>query len=379
MALGAAALLFGCKFNEITIPQTVPTVVVHAVLNPTLLTQVVLVERSLTGAVPVHDSIFDPSDPITSDGGIPVSRALVSLTDSTGATIVGLEDEADGGTRGTGVYRLNLSAPLQPGARYRLRIETPQGDTVTGETRLPLPVTTSTGALTRAFNRDHDTLDIQWSSAPLSRAYAVRVESPFGPYFLFTDSTRLRLVGSARNIFANNLEHLFIPGFRQDVVIAAVDSNFYDYYRTNNDPFTGSGIISRLNGGLGLFGSLFPLTSGTLVVAADQTDPIEGRFRASAFVPDGSVSTMNLYVESKSTRSDLPDVLSGRFTTAGINPVANGIVGEMNGSRVTLVLVSNQLAQDTLDVFTGELSSDGRTLAGVFRTQGNSQFTYVKR
>ena len=46
------------------------------------------------------------------------------------------------------------------------------------------------------------------------------------------------------------------PGFRQDVLVAAVDSNFYDYYRTNNDPFTGAGIISRLTGGLGLFGSL---------------------------------------------------------------------------------------------------------------------------
>ena len=85
-------------------------------------------------------------------------------------------------------------------------------------------------------------------------------------------------------------------------------------------------------------------------------------------------------VDAESVREQtIAGIPSGRFTTAGINPVANGIVGEMTGSRVTLVLMSNQLAQDTLDVFTGEISSDGRTLAGVFRTQGNSQFTYVKR
>ncbi len=73
-----------------------------------------------------------------------------------------------------------------------------------------------------------------------------------------------------------------MPGFHQDILVAAVDSNFYDYYRTNNDPFTGAGIISRINGGLGLFGSLVTLTNGTLTVIADQTEPIEGRFRIQA-------------------------------------------------------------------------------------------------
>ena len=72
-------------------------------------------------------------------------------------------------------------------------------------------------------------------------------------------------------------------------------------------------------------------------------------------------------------------MLSGRYTNAGNNGITNGIVGEMTGSRVTLVLVSNQLAHDTLDVFTGDLSSDGRTLTGSFRSQGVSTFTYVKQ
>ena len=316
----------------------------HAVLNPSVLTQVVLVERTLTGAQPVGDSIFNPADPIRSDGGIPVSGASVAVLDSTGAVLTGTEDTADG--RGTGVYRINLPAPLRPGARYSLRIRTTQGETVTGETRVPLPITTSTGALTRTFNRDHDTLTIEWNPTPLSRAYAVRVESPFGPYFLFSDSTRLRLVGDARNPFAGNLEHLFIPGFRQDVLVAAVDSNFYDYYRTNNDPFTGAGIINRLTGGIGLFGSLASLSTGTLTVIADQTEGSKDALRltpASTNDPQ-RVSTLNVYLESKSTRSDLPDVLSGRYTTAARTPVlTNGIIVKQTGSHITLVLSTNQL------------------------------------
>jgi hypothetical protein len=374
--LAAALAASSCKFNEITIPQTTPSLVVHAVLNPTLATQVVLVERTLTGQIPVADSVFNPADPIRSDGGIPVSGATVVLLDSTGLQLAGVEDKVNG-TRGTGVYRINLASPLEPGGRYSLRVETSQGEVVTGETRIPQPIVTSTGALTRTFNRDHDVLSVQWTSAPMTRAYAVRIESPFGPYFLFSDSTQIRIVGDARNPFANNLEHLFIPGFRQDVLVAAVDSNFYDYYRTNNDPFTGAGIISRLTGGLGLFGALYPLTSGTLAVIADQTDPGEGRFRASPPTNDPQrVSTLNIYLESKSARSDLPDVLSGRYTTG--SGVANGIVGEMSASRVTLVLVSNQLAHDTVDVFAGELSADGTTLTGTFRSKGATQFTYVK-
>ena len=43
------------------------------------------------------------------------------------------------------------------------------------------------------------------------------------------------------------------------------------------------------------------------------------------------------------------------------------------------MLVSNQLAHDTLDVFTGDLSTDGTTLTGTFRSQGAVSFTYVKQ
>lgn len=371
------ALLSACTFDEITVPQTKPTIVVHAVLNPLALSQVVLLERTLTGAITVSDTTpFDPANPIATAGGIPVNGATVEIVDSTGRATRGVEDKTAGGG-GTGVYRVTFTTTLRLGARYQLRIRTAEGEEITASTRIPRPDASSTGALTRTFNRDRDTLLIGWNRASLARTYVVRVESPFGPFFLFTDSTRLRLPGDARNLFSTNLNRLFVPGFRQDVIVAAVDSNFYDYYRTNNDPFTGAGIINRVSGGIGLFGAMISMTTGTLSVVADQTEPIEGRFRLTPAAADPAApALLTLYLEAKSTRPDVPDALSGRYTTTGPGTRSDGIIGELSGSKVTLVFLANQLAQDTLDVFTGELS--GNTLTGVYRRR-NGVATFVRQ
>jgi hypothetical protein len=383
-AAGIAAVLVlagaaSCTFDEITIAKTTPTVVVHSVLNLAAPNQLVLLERTLTGALTVTDSIYDPTDPIASLGGIPITGAVVEITDSTGRVFRGEEQTAAAGNL-NGVYIVPLAAPvLRGGARYELHVHTAAGETVTAETRVPNPPVTSEGGLSQVFNRDHDTLRVDWPRTAGARTYGVRVESPYGPYFLFSDSTRVRLPGDARNLFSSALQHLFIPGFRQDLVIVAVDSNFYDYYRTRNDPFTGSGIISRIDGGLGLFGSTATLASGTLSVTADQTDPIEGRFRLSSASDFNAspVASLTLYVESKSTRSDVPDVLSGRFTAQNTG-ASGGILGEQTGSTVTLAFVGNQLAGDTLDVFEGVLADS--VLSGRFRSRSASgRAVFVKR
>lgn len=368
----------GCTFDEVTVPATVPQVAIHAVLNPSAPSQVVLVERTLNGTLTVTDSTFDPNNPILSSGGAPISGSAVDLIDSTGRATRGVETKTSGGV-GTGVYVVSPAQGVRPGSRYTLRVVTPDGKEITGTTRIPRPDATSSGALTRIFNRDHDTLLVAWNRAPDARTYAVRVESPYGPFFLFTDSTKLRFTGATRNLFSDNLQHLFIPGFRQDMLVAAVDSNFYDYYRTNNDPFTGSGIINRLSGGIGLFGSLVTMTNGTLTVTADQTESIEGRWRVQPTPADGNApSSFTLYVESKSTRADVPDAISGRYTLTPAGGLAGGIVGEMTGTHVNLVLVANQLAHDTLDVFTGDLAASGGQLVGTFRKRAGT-FTLIKQ
>jgi hypothetical protein len=372
VVLCSVAGLAACSLGEVTVAKTSPAIVVHAVLNPSAAAQAVLVERTLSGAITIPDTSFDATDPIVSGGGIPVSGALVEIIDSTGKVVAGVEDRTlSTNGHGAGVYRVPLgTGSLRLGARYQLHVHTLDGADVTAFSRIPAPEVTSSGGFTRTFNRDRDTLFVQWNRVPKARSYAVRVESPFGPFFLFTDSTRFRMTGDVRNLFAGDLQRVFIPGFRQDMLVAAVDSNFYDYYRTNNDPFTGAGIISRVNGGLGLFGALVTLNSGTLTVTANQTEPIEGRFRlATSTGGAGPVaSQLTLYVESNATRADLPSALSGRYITAGANPRGDGILGQQFGSTITLALLANQLSGDTVDVFTGELRGD--TLSGSYRKAG---------
>jgi hypothetical protein len=125
-----------------------------------------------------------------------------------------------------------------------------------------------------------------------------------------------------------------------------------------------------VNGGLGLFGALVTLNSGTLTVTANQTEPIEGRFRlASSTGGAGPVaSQFTLYIESNATREDLPSALSGRYITAGVNVRGDGILGQQFGTTITLALLANQLSGDTVDVFIGELRGD--TLSGSYRKAG---------
>jgi hypothetical protein len=373
-------VLASCAFDKITVSRTVPDLVVHAVLNTAAPNQVVLVERTLTGTITVADTNFSALDPIASAGGDPVSGAIVEIIDSAGTAITGIEDAvARSDHRGAGVYRVPLAgSALRRGARYQLRVRA-DSQTATAFTRIPAPVVTSTGALTGAFNRDHDTLNITWARAPVARSYAVRIESPFSPFFLFTDTTHLRVTGDLRDLFSSDFERVLIPGFRQDVLVAAVDSNFYDYYRTGNDPFTGSGVISRVENGLGLFGSLVPLTTGTLTVTADQTEPIEGRFRlqaSSAADPSPPATQFVLYVESKAARADQPDALSGRYNTPAPSPRADGVIGERRGNEITLALLNNQNVGDTLDVFVGTLA--GTALTGTYRKHGGTA-TFLKQ
>lgn len=369
-ALAALVVASACELEKVAVPESTPGVVVHAVLNPAAGVQLVYLERTLTGAQATGSGTFDPGNPIASAGGVPIENAAVEISDSSGVTALGVEENP-------GVYVVLLSGPtLILGTRYKLHVHTQEGEDVTAFTRIPLPEVSSTGGLTRTLNRDHDTLNISWDKAPKARAYAMRVESPFSPFFLFTDSLHVRLTGDLRNLFAGDLQHVLVPGFHQDLLVAAVDSNFFDYYRTNNDPFTGAGIISRINGGLGLFGSLVTLTNGTLTVIADQTEPIEGRFRVQAPVDSATpVSSFNLYIESPAINSNAPAALSGRYITTGANPHVDGLIGKMKGNDVALAFLANQSASDTIAVFVGQLSNG--VLKGQFAASGIAA-TYAK-
>jgi hypothetical protein len=225
-----------------------------------------------------------------------------------------------------------------------------------------VPDITPVGPGTRVdvFNRDRDSVRIAWRNVAGARSYLLRVESPFGAFLQFIDSTNVTLKGDLRNYFASSLQRVFIPGFRQRVSVAAVDSNFFDYYRTRNDPFTGSGIINNLSGGIGLFGAAVNVGSRTVDVVQEPREPaFEGLWDA-VVSPRRLVEMFRVYVETAGE----PTALSGWYARDRASGTLEGLVGTRTNGRVVLEFLANQAAVDTVGVFSGEQRGD--SLVGTF-------------
>jgi hypothetical protein len=375
------ALLAACELEKVGIPRTEARVAMHSVLSASAATQVVLLERTRNGSVSIIGPPFDLGDPVVTDEGIAESGARVSLTTPDGQTLVAREDkEVRGDGKGGGIYRFELpGSSLVRGATYRLTVLTTKGETLTAETSVP----EGDAALTpvqRVFDRVEDTVMLDWPAAPGARSYFVRIESPFGPMSFFTDSTRVRLTGALRNLDLQALPRVFFPGFPQAVTVSAVDSNYYDWYRTNNDLFSGTGLINRVTGGLGVFGSLVRLRFENFDVTAPQVEPEAGMYR---IVPEQfmltRVPSIELYVESRSARDDQADALSGRYQRRPVigdtGCLTCGLLGMVQNGRVELAMLRDWYAQDTADVFIGAIRGD--TIVGSYRF-GGGVFSYVK-
>jgi hypothetical protein len=371
---GTCALLAAaCEFGEKVVPPGVERPVVHAVLNPAAGTGIVLVERTLTGRVEARDdSLASPNDPIRSAGGVPITGARVVVSDARGNFVVAEEQRLLTQPVGTGVYRFpNIAVPeppprpggaprtgvaIVPGGRYQLRVETPDGTVVTGETTVPgapgRPGGESFSALT--FNRDRDTLALTWPEVPGARSYALQVETPYGSFFLFTDSTSLRLTGGLRNLFAERLPRVFQTGFTQYLYVAAVDSNYFDYYRSTNSPFTGSGIINRLSGGIGLFGSYVPILSRAVFVRADNHDPLDGRYQARTY---NGTEILRLWVD---TREGGIAEVTGAYRLPTDDQY--GVLGTLDGTRLRLRVIQRNDARFVFRTLDGTVRGDTITL-----------------
>jgi hypothetical protein len=376
LALLTVAVASACQFETITVPDGRERPVVHAVLNPWATEQIILLERTLTGRVNVDDDLpLNRVDPIVSGGGVPISQARVVLYNEANDSVVAIEDVTvrDDG-RGAGVYRFrNPAMPpvanerpqpamaIFPGATYRLMITTPAGDTVRGTATLPQS-TTPPPSGARFFNRDTDTLRFFWDAIPRTERYLVRIESPWGPMFIFTEQLEARLPGGLRNVFQENFPAVFLPGFQSRVSVAAIDRNYFDYYRSANDPFTGSGLINRLEGGIGVFGGLAELYSYNVFVSADLDDPFEGWYELVQREGPISPFTMKLYIESTVGGFDF---LTGEHY-GSVDLRSGSVVGVRDGNRVSLALLDREMS-DTNAVFTGEIVGD--TLVGLVRAE----------
>jgi hypothetical protein len=364
------ALLGACEFGERTIAPGVERPVVHVVLNPSAASAAVLVERTLTGKANTQSAlVVDPTDPIRSGGGVPISGARVVVADADGNQVVAEEQRmpAGGGqVVGTGVYRFTNVAVSQPsmpggappaglrvvrGGRYALRVETPDGTVVTGEATVPgVEADAPEPRFDRGFfNRDRDTLRLSWPAVPGARAYALQVETPYGAFYLFTDSTSFRLTGELRNLFAERLPRVFQAGFTQYLYVAAVDSNYYDYYRSGNNVFTGSGLINRLHGGIGLFGAYVPLLSRVVFVRADNDDPFDGRYASPSY---NGEETLQLWVDTRGTISEV----TGAYRIATGDQY--GVVGTLEGNRLRLHAITSDDVRFVFRTLDGTVAGD---------------------
>ena len=351
-----------CTFDQQVIASPPSQVVVHAVLDPGDTLVDVLVERTLSGALTVPKDRFDPLDPINTAGGVPARGAQVSITGPDG-TSRGIEVTYPGKVSSYGAGRYVFRAFIvRPGGKYTLNIRTADGIAVSGSTLVPTftPNPATPVVVGGVFRRDRDTLSVDWLPVPIARTYGVRVESPFGAFQLFSDSTHLTLAGNLRNFFAEQLPRVFIPGFQQTITVYAADTNFFDYYRSRNDPFTGSGIINRLEGGIGLFASTVTISSRTVDVTQALTDSsfegdyelVQGSVQARTFV-----DIMRLYIETPAA-GPIGASLSGWYARDRRVTARDGIAGARDGERIELRFLVNQNAQQRLVTFTGRQSHD---------------------
>ena len=374
-----ASFVNSCEIAKIELPVGEATLVVHGILSPTTTTQTVLLERTLTGATPVPLLYpFDGSEPIVSDYGIAEAGATAEIVTPTGTVVTGREvSSISASGHGGGVYSFPLAgSSLVPGGRYRLRMTTTKNETVTAETIVPIATSVATGP-TALFNRSSDTLSLTWNRAASARGYQVRIESPYGPWIAYTDSTHIALTGTLRNLLADRLPNLFVPGFRQLVTVSAVDSNTYDYYRSSNEAFTGVGIVSRISGAMGVFGSQVTIARRTVDVVAPTTRPIEGVFDVQLgplgylYGGLGDAVSITLYVESPSVRSDQPDAITGSYRHS-FGTSQSAASGTFSNGRLKLVFLADQTLTDSVDHFTGDLKGD--TIIGEFSKGAKARY-----
>ena len=375
LALLSLAALAACEIEKAAIPETPYQLALHGVLSPSAPSQVVILERTRHGAVEIFAPSFELY-PMAGDEGIAERGASMMITGPDSTRYFAIEDRAsraDG--LGEGIYRFQIpGSALERGKTYRLSVRAADGQLLEASATVPGGEPAMT-AEARNFDRARDTVVVEWPASPGARSYWVRIETPYGPRMFFTDSTHVRLTGELRNVDDDELNRVFIPGFQQALTVSAVDSNFYDWYRSANDVFSGSGLIDRVEGGLGVFGGLVRLRFMDFHVVAPQAEPYTGTFVLVGSQQDLESAPflgMDLYLESRAARGDQADAVSGRIRARGrfgyTGCMTCGVLGTRRGNQVKLSVLTGWFASDTMDVFTGEVRGD--TIVGSYRGYG---------
>jgi len=283
------ALLVGaaCDTPPPTAPTFRPGFSLFAVLNPASSQHLVHVMRTREAVTDRVPSSIDALDPIVSAGETPIMGATVILYGANGDSAVAVEDRVrrtDG--KGAGLYRLwgsgSIAAapagaylPVLPGNTYRLRVVTPLGEAV-GHTRIPSgPVV---AGISRVVNTTQDS--VVMSPDPVSAAgflYALRNATNLG-----LEGEQLLRRALDRRLFAppprDDWAFVFARerierGGRYVMTVTAADSNYFEYYGAEFDPFADRTGRTNLRGASGVFGSVLVLYSVTTTFFPVRTGP----------------------------------------------------------------------------------------------------------
>ena len=244
-----ALVLSGCEIPEDPLAPQPRQLLVHAALDAGSSRQVIDIEWS---------------------DGSPINPAFSAAITITGPFGQVYSANAESGPNNREVYVITQMLVL-PGEEYSLRVEL--GSTVvTGTTTVPDATPIRCCAIFASpFSFRTDTLRMAWPRVPGAQAYYVTVQNEFGGsgepvtygtfYSTFSD-TSVVLPGTLKSF---EDDYAFQDGATATVLVNAADDNFYTYYHAQIDPFAGAP-PSRLNGGLGVFGSLVPIAYRRLSV-----------------------------------------------------------------------------------------------------------------
>lgn len=255
-----AVLLAGCRNLEDPAASQQTRLVVHGVLDLTDDVQTVLVYRARTGLPDTVDGTHMSDDE-------PVADAQVTITAPDGTTSdAWRRGKTSGECCEPGIYLFEraLDGPtITAGGTYTLRIRTPLGEEVTGTTTIPKGPSALAVPSAHVFFRLRDTLRLSWQRVPQAASYEIIIRMPqFGDEYRTFADTSFTIAGTALTIAG---DEVFQSGEEVEVVVSAVDVNYYDYYRSQSDPFAGAA-PSHLTGAVGLFGSIAPIFHTVLQV-----------------------------------------------------------------------------------------------------------------
>jgi hypothetical protein len=344
---------------------------IHAILDPSRATQEILVERPRP-IDPGHgasvSSSFDPSDPIASQGGLPVTNAQVIIIGGGDSVLLEQKRRPDGMLTGVYVAR-NVNGvsgqaaggpPLRlvAGQRYTLKVRVDGSNATTsveGHTQVPGSANSKLiRADTVTFNVAGPSEAFRWARVQGAQAYLLTVTHPTGVFTAILSDTVASIDGALHDP-GHGLAPVFVPGFEQSISVIAIDSAYYDWVRVER--INAAEIKTHLTGGLGVFGSALPLIAHSISTTTSDTAPPNGRWIAT----DSAVAVrggLPLHFDIYRGEAHAGVVrLSGQYVGPAGSGSAHGLLGEIRGDSIQLALLREWSAVDTVTSAAGAINT----------------------